>query len=77
MLEAYKQQNPRKYAIKYGDRTIEEILAGTQPEPPKPETTVKVEITKKEELETSFAEELPEVEAPAPKKRGRKPKSQE
>lgn len=55
-LDAYRRQNPRKYEQKFGDKTLEEINGLVKPEPVK-EEKLKVEVTTKEEIETTFASE--------------------
>ena len=68
-LEAYKRQNPVKYAKKFGDLTLDEILAKYPTNNSAPvNSPIKVEITQAENVETTFAVE------PTSKKRGRKPK---
>lgn len=62
LLKAYKLQNPRKYALKYGDKTPEEITL--PPAAPFLTGSVKIEMGETKEVEQEF-KPAPEP-APAP-----------
>lgn len=65
LLLRYKAKNPVKFAQKFGDRPLEEVLA--QPKEPKVEvdSNIKVEFTEAKDVEVGFAK-------PEPKKRRKK-----
>lgn len=74
LLRDYKRQNPRKYALKYGDRTPEEAAELLKPSSPFMTGAVKVEIVGTKDIEVDFKEpevpvNLPVVAEEAPKKR--------
>lgn len=61
---AYKRQNPVKYAIKYGDKTPEELASPTQGLDPAP--TINMVIKPVKEVETAFSQEAPIAEIAPP-----------
>ena len=63
ILEAYKLKNPVKYAQKFGNKSIDEILGNLPPEPQVEESNIKVEISTADEITPDFTE--------APRRRGR------
>lgn len=70
LLIRYQRQNPRKYALKYGDKTPDAVMESLLPQPvivdPSP---VKVEVAAAENVETSFTQPVdPEVVAIAEKR---------
>jgi hypothetical protein len=54
LLERYKIKNPVKFAQKWPNKTIDEILSDQLPEAPIPVEKIKVEIKAKEEVEVGF-----------------------
>jgi hypothetical protein len=66
LLRNYRKQNPEKYKIKFGDKLPEEIELS--PNLPPPIGPVKVEITKKEEIEPQFEDKSIDLTADILKK---------
>ena len=67
ILEKYKIKNPKKYAKKYGDLSIPQILArenGRPIPPPALPANVNVGITTPKEVEVGFSETVPTAPAP-------------
>jgi hypothetical protein len=64
----YKTQNPAKYAIKYGEKTPEELAGIEVPASPEIEGPVKVVMNAPKEIEMEFKPE-PDIITPVVKKK--------
>lgn len=58
LLRRYKQQNPVKYAHKYGNRTPEEVMETPTASTPAPVIQSNVVVTGKKELEMEFKDNI-------------------
>lgn len=67
LLRRYKQQNPWKYSLKYGERTPEEAAELLKPTNPFLTGATKVEVAVTPSVETTFTPE-PVIEQPLEEK---------